>query len=37
MLNKFGEVEENASLEAYNTYGIKTSCKYLVKPKDEEQ
>lgn len=37
MLNKFGEVEENASLESYNTYGIKTSCKYLVKPKDEEQ
>ena len=37
MLNKFGEVEENASLESYNTYGIKTSCKYLVKPKDEEK
>lgn len=37
MLNKYGEVEENASLESYNTYGIKTSCKYLVKPKDEEQ
>ena len=37
MLNKFGEVEENASLESYNTYGIITSCKYLVKPKDEEQ
>ena len=37
MLNKFGEVIENASLENYNTYGIKTSCKYLVKPKDEEQ
>ncbi len=33
MLSDFGEVLENASLENYNTYGIKTSCKYLVKPK----
>lgn len=32
MLNKFGIVEENADLTNYNTYGIKTSCKYLVKP-----
>ena len=31
-LNKFGEVIIDASLEKYNTYGIKTSCKYLVKP-----
>lgn len=31
-LNNFGEVTNNASLERYNTYGIKTSCKYLVKP-----
>jgi len=31
MLNKFGEVIENASLEHYNTYGIKTNSKYLVK------
>ncbi len=34
MLNKYGEVIENASLESYNTYGIKTSTKYLIKPKD---
>ena len=34
MLNKYGEVEENASLETYNTYGIKTTTKYLVKPYD---
>lgn len=32
MLNKFGEVLENVSLENYNTYGIKTKAKYLVKP-----
>ena len=31
-LLKYGEVLEDASLEHYNTYGIKTSCKYLVKP-----
>lgn len=31
-LYKYGEVIENASLEYYNTYGIKTFCKYLVKP-----
>lgn len=30
-LNDFGEVIENASLKNYNTYGIETSCKYLVK------
>lgn len=32
MLDSFGEVLEMASLENYNTYGIKTSTKYLVKP-----
>lgn len=32
MLNKFGIVLENASLENYNTYGIKAKTKYLVKP-----
>ncbi len=32
MLNKFGLVLENASLENYNSYGIKTSTKYLVIP-----
>jgi len=32
MLNKFGEVLENASLVNYNTYGIYTSCDYLIKP-----
>lgn len=34
MINDFGVVEENASLENYNTYGIKTKAKYLIKPKD---
>lgn len=32
MLNKYGEVFENFSLENYNTYGIKVKTKYLVKP-----
>ena len=32
MLDRYGEVVENASLENYNTYGIKTHAKYLVKP-----
>lgn len=32
MLNKYGEVLENTSLENYNTYGIKATTKYLVKP-----
>ena len=36
MLNKYGGLEENASLETYNTYGIKTQTKYLVKPYDLE-
>lgn len=31
-MNRFGEVIKNASLINYNTYGIETSCKYLVKP-----
>lgn len=37
MLNNYGEVLENASLENYNTYGIKTSCKYLVKVEDQNK
>ena len=32
MFKEYGEVIENCSLENYNTYGIKTSCAYLVKP-----
>lgn len=32
MFKEYGEVYENASLEKYNTYGIKTCCSYLVKP-----
>ena len=32
MINDFGVVEENASLENYNTYGIKTRARYLIKP-----
>ncbi len=32
MLNKYGEVLENVSLENYNTYGLKTKTKYLIKP-----
>lgn len=32
MLNKFGIVLEKASLLNYNTYGINTTCEYLVKP-----
>ncbi len=34
MLNKYGIVLEDVSLENYNTYGIKTKAKYLVKVKD---
>ncbi len=33
-LSDFGEVSENVSLENYNTYGIKTRTKYLIKVKD---
>jgi len=36
MLNNFGDVLENASLLNYNTYGINTSCDYLVKPNNIE-
>lgn len=36
MLNKYGEVLVDASLESYNTYGIKTSTKYLIKPNNLE-
>ena len=32
MLNKYGEVLNDASLENYNTYGIKNKTKYLIKP-----
>lgn len=31
MLSSFGDVFENSSLENYNTYGIKTNTKYLIK------
>lgn len=34
ILSNFGEVIEQASLETYNTYGIKTTAKYLIKVKD---
>lgn len=37
MLNKFGEVIENANLTNYNTYGINTSTKYLIKPKSIDE
>jgi len=36
MLNKYGEVLVDVSLESYNTYGIKTSTKYLIKPNNLE-
>lgn len=32
MLNNYGTVITEASLINYNTYGIKTKCKYLIKP-----
>ena len=35
-LLKYGEVLKDASLERYNTYGIKTSCEYLVKPNNRD-
>lgn len=31
-LNKYGEVTENIDLTNYNTYKIKTTAKYLIKP-----
>lgn len=36
MLSEFGEVFENANLENYNTYRIKTYADYLVKPRNAE-
>ena len=33
-LSDYGECLENASLKNYNTYGIDTSCRYLVKVKN---
>lgn len=36
MLNKYGEVINNADLTTYNTYGIVSSCKYLIFPKSKE-
>lgn len=32
ILDNFGECLEDASLEKYNTYGLKTKTKYLIKP-----
>ena len=31
-MNKYGEVLENVDLSKYNSYGIKSSCDYLVYP-----
>ena len=36
MLNDFGEVLFDANLTNYNTYGINTSAKYLIKPTSQE-
>ena len=36
MLNDFGEVLFDANLTNYNTYGINTSTKYLIKPNSQE-
>jgi len=36
MLNNYGEVLENADLTIYNTYGIHTKSKYLIKPNSFE-
>lgn len=33
-MNKYGEVIENADLSKYNSYGLKSSCDYLVYPSD---
>lgn len=35
-LNKYGELTENIDLTNYNTYKIKTTAKYLIKPYDKE-
>lgn len=37
MFSGCGEIIENASLESYNTFGIKTSSKYLIKPYSTEE
>ncbi len=36
MLSNFGVLEENVSLEKYNTYGLKTKTKYLLKVRNIE-
>lgn len=36
MLNDFGEVLFDANLTNYNTYGINTSAKYLIKPYSQD-
>ena len=33
-MNEYGQLLENVNLEKYNTYGIKTHAKYLIKPYD---
>lgn len=33
-MNKYGEILENVDLSKYNSYGIKSSCDYLIYPKD---
>ena len=35
-MNKYGEVLENVDLTRYNSYGIKSGCKYLVYPNNVE-
>ena len=35
-MNKYGEVLENVDLTRYNSYGIKSGCKYLVYPDNVE-
>lgn len=37
MFNEYGNVIENADLQNYNTYKIKTSCNYLVFPNSIEK
>ena len=37
MYKEYGEVIENANLQDYNTYKIKTSCNYLVLPDSIEK
>ena len=33
-MNKYGELLENVDLKNYNTYGISSKTKYLIKPYD---